>query len=250
MFGFFRNYTGFGSTENGTWTDICGVDSALNGQPINGPSNASKITNEIDSITAGAATSALTCCPAALTVQIINPSALQTTSGIVYAGVMNTQAAVAGRTETWGQYMERFVRFQGPRMMSAGKLALRGVMINSYPMSMSQISEFTPLTRKEEGGFTYTTATINPEGFAPILVFNPSAVNLEYLVTQEWRVRFDLDNPASAAHVHHPIASDWTWDSLMRKAAAMGHGVRDIVEAIADGAAAVQGATKLMALGN
>lgn len=249
VFGFFRTSSGLNNQDAARWTDLCAIEDINGGLPINGVGNAFRVQNQF-ALTAVAGTTALSCAPAAMTVQCLNPEALQTTTGIVYMGVMHTQADISGRTESWNDYFDRFVRFQGPRLMSAAKLALRGVMCNSYPLSMPQVSEFTHLDQIADGSFQWNGTELHPVGYAPIMLFNPDGVELEYLVTQEWRVRFDLSNPASAAHVHHPIASDWTWDSLMKKATAMGHGVRDIVEAIADGAAAVQGASRLMALGN
>jgi hypothetical protein len=163
----------------------------------------------------------------------MNGQPLQDTTGIVYAGVMNTQAKISGRTESWDDYMYRFVEFQAPRVMSAGKLALRGVQISSYPLSMSQCSEFTSLEEVgNDTGATYADPKPESTGWAPSMVYNPQALNLSYLVTVEYRVRFDLGNAASAAHKHHPIASDASWDGLMRKAASLGHGVLDIADVI------------------
>lgn len=192
---------------------------------------------------------ALTCVPSALSVQIMNGEALQTTSGIVYAGVMNTQAAVGGRAETWTSYASKFIAYQNPRVMSAGKLALRGVQINSYPLSMSQLSEFLPMsTDADNPGATWSSTAAEPAGFAPIVIHNPSGVLLECLICIEWRVRFDLSNPAAGSHVHHPISSDNKWEQAMKQAVALGNGVMDIAELVAAGYRAVQpylGAAKL-----
>jgi len=167
------------------------------------------------------------------------PTALQSASGIVYAGVMNTQAAIGGRSETWASYMEKFVQFQNPRLLAASKLALRGVQINSYPLNMSEVSRFTPLKKATDGTFTYTTASSEPVGWAPIVIYNPDAANLELLITVEYRVRFDLDHPASASHTHHPIASDAVWDRMVRNAVALGNGVMDIADVVANTGMAV-----------
>lgn len=178
---------------------------------------------------------ALTLVPAALTVQIMNPEALQTTQGMIYAGVMNTQAKGGGRTETWDDWFDKFVEFQSPRILAAAKLALRGVQINSFPLSMSQLSEFTTLNETSDTlGTSWNSNSVQPDGLAPIMVYNPNGVGLEYLVTIEWRVRFDLTNPASAGHTHHPVSSDFTWDKLMRQAVAFGNGVMDIADTVAN----------------
>jgi len=188
---------------------------------------------------------AATVCPSAFSVQILNPQALQTTSGIVYAGVMNTQAAIAGRTETWDSYADKFVQFQAPRLMSAGKLALRGVQIDSYPLNMSEVSNFTPIRKVGDNVGTYTVGSAETRGWAPIIIYNtgaggPAGLELELLITTEWRVRFDLDNPAAASHSIHPVATDSAWDKMMRYKASLGHGVQDISDLVATAGTALR----------
>merc|ERR1712066_1193278 len=102
---------------------------------------------------------ACTAVPSALSVQIMNPEPLNSTEGIVYAGVMTTQAAIADRTESYDHYFEKFIEFQSPRLMSAGKLALRGVQISSYPLNMASLAEFTTLAPDVDHKITWSTAT-------------------------------------------------------------------------------------------
>jgi len=225
-------------SSGGRWTTMIGISDTVAGNPINGSGNLTTWHMPLDG--AGFGSSAITLVPSAVTVQIMNPNALQTTSGIVYAGVMSTQAKISGRTETWSDYAARFVEFQAPRLMSAGKLALKGVQINSYPLSMSQLAEFTELiSGSDNTGGTYGSAVEESTGFAPIMVYNPNGIQLEFLVTVEYRVRFDLANPASSAHRHFPVASDSTWNSMMQKAIAFGHGVRDIADVVAQAGQAI-----------
>lgn len=93
-----------------------------------------------------------------------------------------------------------------------------------------------------EGDFNWTKE-VTPVGFAPIVFVNAGTTDsegvitretIEFVVTTEYRVRFDFNHPASAAHVQHPIASDATWNSLMQKAVSLGHGVMDIADVVAD----------------
>lgn len=193
--------------------------------------------------------SACTVCPAACTLQIMNPNPLQTTSGIIYGGVSNTQLAFSGDSTTWEERFDQFVEFQNPRLMAAAKLALRGVQINSYPLNMSACSDFTNIDQdNSDQSITWDSAqgglgplsNLNPRGWAPIVVYNPSGVNLEYLVTMEWRVRFDLSHPASASHTHKNVASDGLWNKLMKTASALGNGVHDIADAVASAGQAYQ----------
>jgi len=240
---------GFGATGGmPEWTDVCLSGDVDQNLLVNAASNTVLISLPIDSLG-----SAATVCPSALSVQIMNPQALQTSKGIVYAGVMNTQAAIAGRAESWVSYANKFIQYQSPRLMSAGKLALRGVQIDSYPLNMAEVSNFTPLRKiGDRSAATYSDNSMEPRGWAPIVIYNGGAggadgLELELLITVEWRVRFDLDNPASASHTHHPVASDGLWDTLMRRATALGHGVKDIAELAAVAAPAIATARALMA---
>lgn len=225
---------GHATTNHGRWSEIVMVSDVTTGNPINGPTNAQ--TTTIDLAGLG---SAATLVPSAISVQIMCPTALQTASGIIYAGVMNTQAGIGGRTESWHSYMNKFVQFQNPRLLAASKLALRGVQINSYPLNMTEVSKFTPLQKESDGNITFSENESEPIGWAPIVIFNPNGADLELLITVEYRVRFDLDHPASASHTHHPIASDSTWDRMTRNAVALGNGVADIADVVANTGMAV-----------
>lgn len=222
------------SSQPGEWTDVVLVTDVSSSNPISASPNAQSFAMPLSGLGEAA-----TLVPSALSVQVMCPTALQTASGIIYAGVMNTQAAIGGRSETWDSYMEKFVQYQNPRLLAASKLALRGVQINSYPLNMSQVSKFTPLRNDPDGTFTYGTGTHEPTGWAPIIIYNPSSADLELLITVEYRVRFDLDHPASASHTHHPVAPDAVWDRMVRNAVALGNGVMDIADVVANTGMAV-----------
>ncbi|APG78119.1 hypothetical protein [Beihai weivirus-like virus 4] len=231
------------------WSEIIMISDHVSANPINGTDNT--FFNNID---LGELGSAATLVPSALTVQIVCPDNLAAdgAKGVVYAGVMNTQAMVGGKSDSWDAYMNRFVQFQSPRMLAATKLALRGVTINSYPLDMSEVSDFTQLHEREGLEYTGTMSSLSPQpaGWAPICIYNPQGALLELLITVEYRVRFDLEHPASASHVHHPVASDSTWDKLTRKASSLGHGVMDIADVVANiGSAVRTGRQMLSAFG-
>lgn len=52
-------------------------------------------------------------------------------------------------------------------------------------------------------------------------------------MTFEWRVRFDISNPASSGMRHYPVTSDSFWDAIVKRAISMGHGIRDIADVAA-----------------
>ena len=106
--------------------------------------------------------------------------------------------------------------------------------MNSYPLNMTACSEFTPIIYEADATQEFGPDKPQPTGWSPIMVVNSSKAQLEFLVTTEWRVRFDPFNPASASHTYHPVASDQTWGKLMSQAAAFGNGVMDIVEHVAN----------------
>lgn len=229
IFGTFRR------PGNGTWlNDVCYF--CKNGsEAIGGGSNAYRVCHNMADLGEGC-----TVVPSAVTVQIMNPQALNTTAGMIYGGVMSTQANVGGSARTWEQWADEAIQFQAPRMLSAGKLALKGVQMSSYPLNMSDVSDFDNLEVKTDGPHTWNaTSEPEPTGWAPMFVYNtgggePDPLILEYLVTTEWRVRFDLRNPASAGHIHHEVAPEGIWNRMMREAVAAGPGVKDIADVVAD----------------
>jgi hypothetical protein len=235
IFGTFKESAPNGSLK---WSDAVAVSNA--GAPGTALGASSGTLVYRSTAPGGSSTSGFTCCPSAFSVQLMNPNALQTTSGMTYAAVSSAQLALGGSTATWTGVAGQVVSFMAPRMMSAGKLALRGVQMDSYPLSMSQVSTFEGMAPVGGGSISWlgdlTTGpdSINPVGWAPIVVSNPEGIELNYLVCVEWRVRFDIANPAVSSHTHHPVASDNTWDAQVRNAMNMGNGVVDIVERVAN----------------
>ncbi len=210
------------------WTNISAIGPVDSQGTIGGTLNAQQFTAELN------LGPTATCVPSALTVQVLNPTALQAAEGVMYHGISTVQAEFGGDVLTWENRFDQFVQYQAPRMLSGGKLALRGTQTSSYPLNMNAVSEFTSLDIEEETTFTWN-ASLRPRGFAPILMYNIDGAELEYLVTTEWRVRFDLSNPASAGHSKHGLATDHQWDDLISLAAARGAGVMDIPDVAATG---------------
>lgn len=223
------------------WTNICAVSDVNAANPINDPTG----NVDIHTMDLSGLGPAATVVPAAITVQIMNPGALQTTNGITYIGVMKTQADWGGSTLSWTTRADQFVQFMAPRLCSAGKLALKGVKVSSFPLNMTACSDFQEVVTYPEGPQVWNADNFAPVGWAPIIVYNPGEAALEMLITIEWRVRFDLTNPASATHRHFPCSSDSQWDRLMAAASSLGHGVRDIADTVASVGAAAEGMARL-----
>lgn len=227
---------------NGTmsWTNLIGRASVNAANPVNASNNCVAL-----SMTSLRSLDALTqVVPAALTVQVMNPEAVQTTSGMVWGGISRTQLPIGTTTTAWSTYGDEFISLMTPRVMSAAKLAFRGVIGNAYPLNMSELSNFHQLTHSSSAASQITTTwnlssgTIpetdgQPKGMTPIVFVNPNRVGLVYQVTVEYRVRFALSNPAAAGHVQHKAGSTALWDAVMFAAGAAGHGLLDIAEQVA-----------------
>ncbi len=229
MFAFLASDHGSTNTEV-EWLAACGVSSVAAGTSINGANNTSLIPMVgLDTLGNSAVI-----CPAALTVQVMNGNALQTTSGIIAGGIATTQNILGGDSRTWAAVASQFISYMSPRMLSAGKLALKAVRGSSYPLDMSDASSFRTVRPYSSIGttFTWNGDAVRPSGFAPICVWNVDGVNLTYMVTMEWRVRFDPANPASAAHTHHPMAKMETWEKVIKQATRLGNGIVDVAETV------------------
>ena len=174
--------------------------------------------------------------PAAFSVQVLNPEAMQTSNGMVYIGrAMNkVHIAESDLNRQIADLVNNLVSYSNPRMCSAGKLALRGVQIDAVPNNMSELARFTTLKTGSPTTFTYaSTNSSHQEGFNPIFVYNPNGINLQVLVCCEWRVRFDPSNPAYAACRSYKPATEQHWANAMHTAVQAVNGVIDIVEKVA-----------------
>jgi len=229
----------------GVWSSIVamGVDDnagwtlPVNGAGSGGNGNARLFVQDADPTTDG------TMVPSAVTVQIMNGEALQTTSGVVEMARLRYMPDLASTTDTWADYSGAAMALNPPRLCSAAKLAMRGVTCDLLPFNMNTLSDFTRSdTAHGNGTANLSSANLGFEGFAPMLVRNSSEINLTYLVTVEYRTRFDPSNPACASHIHHKAVPESAWDNLISGMSQEGHGIVDIADAVAETGEAVGGA--------
>lgn len=189
-------------------------------------------------------------CPASMTVQVVNSQSLQAASGTFVMARCNQSLAFGQHaTKTWEDFGLQFKSFFNPRVLAGGKLALRGVKADSYPLNMKEYCDFSPIVRDIN---TTWSADYEPAALAPIVFIRnqaPSATaDITFLVTMEWRVRFDPSNPAVASHTHHDTMSDEAWNSVIKAASCMGHGVEELTEDVAESGAMVAGARMALPL--
>jgi len=190
------------------------------------------------------------CCPSAVSVQIMGNESLNAAKGQLAAGVVPANMDIRGSPLTWKQIGAEFISYFRPRLLSGGKLALRGVQMNSHPLNMTDVSDFRPMLSTADSAVGYSwpaDSRVAPEGWAPMFISNPDASDITLLVTVEWRVRFNIGNPAVASHQHHGVTSDRAWDDHIRAAVKVLPGVIDIVENVAQRGMALRGAYSAMA---
>jgi hypothetical protein len=205
--------------------------------------------------------------PAAITVQVMNQNALQTTKGLCYACVTPLEAnySTHGGGESGYNIGQNMIAFMKPRLLTLPKLSMAGVCAHSHPLDMNDISEFREIgdstcsgdailpSSKYTWGLphrdyalpsTYQNAVdVSTNGWAPIMFYRPDAVteansdSITYQVTTEYRVRFDLSNVASATHRMHTPAPMSTYTGLIKNAVEALPGILENVAEVAGGAA-------------
>lgn len=212
------------------WYDWCGVAAVAGTDDVTGGSN----TKPLNMPMAGLG-DACEVVPAALTVQVMNPASLQTADGLFAMCRVNQQMDLGNTPAgtTYNDMAARVLSFYSPRLLTGGKLALRGVKCSSYPLDMSEYSDFRKV--KYHVGPVSWGQYQKPAALAPIVFIQdtPEGVSpktLDFMVTIEWRVRFDPSNPATASHTYHDTLPDDAWNAVMKAEAAAGHAVRELSE--------------------
>lgn len=221
-----------GSSSTDRWSNFCAVGAFDPTLAINATNNAFYYASPIEKLGDVAEV-----CPASMTVQVMNPTPIQSASGVFAMARVNQQLNFASSTETWNDFIAQFLSYYSPRLMSGGKLSIRGVVCHSYPLDMNDYSDFRRLLSQTEGHRTIVE-NLAPAALAPIVFINsqtaPEPPTMSFLVTQEWRVRFDPGNPATASHMFHDVTPDSDWNVCIKTMESMGHGVHELAEDAAD----------------
>lgn len=225
----------------GEWTNLLGyglLDLTKN------PSDTNNIYNYTFENMNNSSWTAAQIAPAAYSVQLMNPGALQSTTGIVYAGRIRTSYKISEKRTVGGNTMaQEFISYNMPRLLAAAKLAFRGTQTDAVPFNMSRLADFTSLKTYSPGSGAIGANNPDFSGFNPQFYYNPQKINLQYLVCCEWRVRFDPSNPAQASHIQHTHADESVWMKALHAAEAMGNGVIDIADKVAQTGNAIFGAS-------
>lgn len=165
-------------TDTGKWSNIVGWSILDENKPWSDPNNSRRLA--FDSMN-NASWSAAQITPSAFSAQIMNPTALQTTSGIVYAGRLRTAFKVRDRKGTTGKAnAAQFISYNNPRLLAAAKLAFRGVQVDNVPFNMSELANFTEFDAYANDSTEALGATgADFAGFAPQFIYNPNKINLQ-----------------------------------------------------------------------
>jgi hypothetical protein len=209
------------------WSNIFCIRSTSGGAAINSTNGANR---RVFSAMQSSAWDDVRLTPAAFTLKLMNPEALQTTTGVVYVGRARQMLNMGGSTRTWDELSNELVSYSSPELCAAGRLALRGVKVDAVPYDMNSLADFRTESKSSNTNFSWTDDSLNFDGFAPIFVYNPNGIDLQFLVCCEWRVRFDPANPAYASHSYHRPSTMGYWDRVQRLGSALGNGVMDLVE--------------------
>lgn len=234
----------FGPTfdrDNGRWTNAVGYGVVDIDKKLDASGNM--YVWPFDTMAAGSWIGAQVA-PAAFSVQAMNPGSIQGTNGIVYAGRVRTAFKYSADPGATGRAVaQQFVSYNNPRLLGSAKLAFRGVQVDGVPFNMSELANFTQIKKENATTFAANTGMYDHTGFGPMFFFNPDGLKIQYLVCCEWRVRFDPSNPAQAAHVQYNHANESIWMKALHAAEALGNGVVDIADRVAETGNAVFGAS-------
>lgn len=169
--------------------------------------------------------------PAALTVKVTNPNALQVTSGTVQLTRVQGNTSYGGSTTVWDTAAEALLSNCKPRIVSAAELAMKPLYGHGIPNDFTEMARFDRLIPSTDTSlanpYTWSTQAFHPAGFTPLLVYNNIITSgtttpspLTYEVTAKWRVRVTPDNPFSSTHVYQPVTSPSVWQSVVAQTSA------------------------------
>lgn len=233
-----------GDSPEWKWSNIVGVQAVAMASAIKAVSNTRPFV--MDTF-AGLLRSGIV--PSAQTIQVINTEALQGTSGLAMGAVSPQILRIANSTDSWKQLFSELTSFSQPRLMSAPKLALRGVMSHCVPADMSELADFASPGEMSGTDFTWDGSYgLKFSGMLPVWYYVPAGHTLTFIVTVELRTRFEPGNPATSGHEYHRPASLSTWDNVMRTASNTAYAVKDIVETVAAAGNAMRAAGAARAL--
>ena len=181
--------------------------------------------------------------PAAMSIRVTCPSAMQTATGQFFLGKWNVAADPREYT-TYKALANGFMAYGQPRPLTAARLAMRGVQVDAMPRNMSDCSEFLHSAANSTAGsqdiepYPFANASGTWSGFSPIFLVvedsTTSNTTLNVQIAIKWRYRFSAVNPACKTHAYQPVAPDTIWNDVCAAASDVGHGVKVIADKAED----------------
>lgn len=174
------------------------------------------------------------CVPAAVSVQVVNPTSLNNAAGVVYMGRCATTLSQPGSSSAdAGEFANALISYAQPKSISGATLAMKNQQINLVPANINELNDFRSIgPPSTDSGVTptglYWGDTLDFAGFKPAYIINPNKENLTYRLCIEWRVRLSPLNPMHMVQQAHPPTSHDAWHKIISTAESMGHGVEDV----------------------
>lgn len=176
--------------------------------------------------------------PAAISVKVTNPNALQLTSGTVQLTRVQGNTSYGGSTLPWDQAAEALLANCKPLIVSASELAMKPLYGHGLPNDFTEVARFDQMALSTDTTFnlpfTWSTQSLHPAAFTPLLVYNQvtssgstTPSSLTYEVTIKWRVRVAPDNPFSSTHTYQPVSSPSLWQSVVARHSAITSGFEE-----------------------
>jgi len=188
--------------------------------------------------------------PAAISFQVFGAEALTDARGVTFIGRCKNILQTPTRTDTTTnyEYFQNLVSFANPKPMSGAALAMHPQQVDLMPGHVSEVTDFEQ--GESRPAFEQVVWGINSDdtsyandnyyrfaGFKPGFIYNPQRRDLQVTVAVQWRLRLAPTNPLHSSQEHFAPTPPSIWHSITKAAESVEHGVVDVAEAGAVGAA-------------
>ena len=188
--------------------------------------------------------------PAAVSFQVFGADSLTDARGATFIGRCKNILQTPKRTDTTTNYdyFQNLISFANPKTMSGASLAMKPQQVNLLPGHVSEVTDF----EQGEGRPAYEQIHWGIDsddvghagdryykfaGFKPGFIYNPFRRDLQVTVAVQWRLRLAPTNPLHSSQSHFAPTPPSVWHSITKAAETIEHGVEDVAEVGAVGAA-------------
>jgi hypothetical protein len=187
--------------------------------------------------------------PGSISFQVFCVDSLTAAGGAIFIGRCKNILQTPRKTDTITvyDYFQNLVSFTSPKTLSGAELAMRPQQCNLLPGHHGEITDFEQgYAAPAQANFVWGTESdaaytagehLRFAAFKPGFIYNPSNKNLQVTVAVQWRLRLAPTNPLHSSQTHYAPTPPSIWHQITAAAESMGHGVEDVAEAAAVGAA-------------